>query len=243
MNIVCPNCRESYIFDFDKIDYEYIAKTNQEASDFLTGEIDQINNIINICEKDSINSINQLRNIKTNILSLIDKIKDCIIEIDHLRAVFKDIKENRIPKTNIERYNIRGTQGWENHMAEALFNKQYKNGDVYNSILIKAAIVGHNGMFLAYSSNFHLEPFEFEKLKIIFSKEDNNSFKTLRLEGEDYEISNYKPGISVDVKKGNKGGTIAITKKGYIIGIFNSTFEYRLNGVKLKQIWIYAIKL
>ena len=31
MKIVSPSCRESYIFDFDKIDYEYIAKKYQEA--------------------------------------------------------------------------------------------------------------------------------------------------------------------------------------------------------------------
>lgn len=235
MKIVCPNCRESYIFDFDKIDYEYIAKTNQETSDFLTGEIDQINNIINICEKDTINSINQLKNIKTNILSLIDKIKDCIFEIDNLCAVFKDIKENRIPKSNIERGNIKGIQGWENYVANALFNQMYKNGDVYNDILIKAAIVGQEGKFWAYSSNFHLQPFEYEKIKIIFSKEENNSFKTLMLEGENYEISSYKPGFSVDIKRENMGGTIARTKKSYIIGIFNSNVDYRLNGVKKKQ--------
>ena len=235
MKIVCPNCRESYIFDFDEIDYELIAKTNQEARDFLNGEIDQINNIINICEKDTINSINQLRNIKTNILSLIDKIKDCIVEMNNMRAVFKDIKENRIPKSNVEDYNVKGSKGWESIVANTLFNKQYENGDIYNSILIKAALVGHNGIFWAYSSNFHLDPYEFEKLKIIFSKEENNSSKTLSFEGDDYEICNYKPGISFDIQRGNTGGTIAKTKMAYIIGIFNSNAEYRLNGVKQKQ--------
>ena len=93
----------------------------------MTGEIDQINNIINICEKDTINSITQLRNIKTNIASLIDKINVCIVEINNIRAVFKDIKENRIPKSDVEEYNVKGSKGLVDFVANFLFNKQFQN--------------------------------------------------------------------------------------------------------------------
>ena len=47
MKIICPNCRESYIFDLDSINIEPISKAVIETRDFLKGEINQINNIIN----------------------------------------------------------------------------------------------------------------------------------------------------------------------------------------------------
>ena len=146
---------------------------------------------------------------------------DGISVLNDIYDTFKDIKQNKIPKDIIERYNIRGE--WKPYVAYALFSRQYANGDVYNDILIKAAILGENGVFWSYSSNFHLEPFEFMKLKLIFElKEENKIPKNFRFEGdEDYEIKNFKPGISFDIQKGDIGGTIAKTKKSFIFGIFN----------------------
>ena len=75
------------------------------------------------------------------------------------------------------------------------------------------------------------------KLKLIFElKEENKIPKNFRFEGdEDYEIKNFKPGISFDIQKGDIGGTIAKTKKSFIFGIFNSKVDYALNGKKGKQ--------
>ena len=235
MKIICPNCRESYIFDLDSINIEPISKAVIETRDFLKGEIDQINNVINICEKDTMNSINQLKNIKSNTESVIEKMDDCISVLNDIYDTFKDIKQNKIPKDIIERYNVRGT--WKSFVANLLFSRQYANYDVYVDILIKAAILGEDGVFWSHSSNFHLEPFELMKLKLIFElKEENKIPKNFRFEGdEDYEIKNFKPGISFDIQKGDIGGTIAKTKKSFIFGIFNSKVDYALNGKKGKQ--------
>ena len=166
MKIICPNCRESYIFDLDSINIEPISKAFIETRDFLKGEIDQINNVINICDSDTMNSVNQLKNIRINTESVIEKMDDCISVLNDIYDTFKDIKQNKIPKDYFEKYNLKGQ--WKSFVANALFNKQYENGDIYNDILIKAAILGENGAFWSYSSNFHLEPFELMKLKLIF---------------------------------------------------------------------------
>ena len=62
-----------------------------------------------------------------------------------------------------------------------LFSNLDKSGNRYHNILTKAALVGVNGTFWAYSSNFHLYPFQFEKIKQIFEK-DVDIDKTVLLE-------------------------------------------------------------
>ena len=232
MKILCPNCRESYIIDFDIIINNFfdVFKSNIEIQNFLEGEIDQINNIINICEKDTINSINQLKNIKNNIESLQNKLNDTLDKFRKMADTLVNIEKNQTPKTNIERFNVKGEEGWKNFVSEALFNKQYKNGDIFNDILMKAALVGDNGTFWSYSSNFHLSPSEFQKLKYFFNqKTENNNIKKLPLEGKEYEIINYKPGILVELKNCREteiGATIAKTKIGFVFGFFNSKIYF-----------------
>ena len=137
--------------------------------------------------------------------------------------------------TNEELYNVKGE--WKAYVAQELFNKQYESESklIYNNILIKGAIVGNNGAYWAYSSNFDLQPGQFQNIKEIFNQKTNNNIKTLKLGSEMYELLNYKPNISIDFKSGDIGGTIAKSNIAYVFGIFNSKIKYRLNGEERKQ--------
>ena len=235
MNIVCPNCRECVLLDLHKLNIVNPVTSLIEIQDSLKGELDQIDNVINIIDKDPVNSKNQIKNIKENIIFQINKLIENIKEI---YKAYEDIKKNNIPKDNIELHNIKGEQGWDIFVANALFNTQNENGDIFNNILVKAALVGENGLFWSYSSNFHLDPFEFEKIKNIFNlktEKENDFPKKLNFERKTYDIINHKQGTFLDIKNGDIGGTIAKSKKSYIFGFFNSNVNFRLNGKEDKQ--------
>ena len=85
-------------------------------------------------------------------------------------------------------------------MAHSLFSYKDISGDLYHSILTKASLVGTNGEFWAYSSNFHLSPFQFEKIKLIFEK-DVDITKKVKLEDRDYKIINFKYNFFIDLEK------------------------------------------
>ena len=115
-----------------------------------------------------------------------------------------------------------------------LFSKIDKSGKIYHNILTKAALVGVNGAFWAYSSNFYLSPFQFEKIKHIFEK-DADINKIVLLEEKEYKIINRKKNFSTDLEDGDVGATIAKTKIGFVSGFFNTKINYTINGKEEKQ--------
>jgi len=228
----CPSCGEAYSIncEFEKINDIYSSNIENNAS--LIGLKSQIESMIRDINSNikTINIINQLKNFNIIINNIIENNNKSNVNLNQIKDIFNNNMENM---SNSELYNVKGK--WSAFVAEELFNKQYESKDIYNNILIKAAIVGNNGAYWAYSSNFDLQPYEFQKIKEIFNQNTNNSIKTLELGSEKYEILNYKQNISIDFKSGDIGGTISKSNKAYVFGIFNSKRKYRLNGGEREQ--------
>ena len=230
----CPSCGEFYsvICEMEKIDDLYSSNLeNNNSLNGLKSQIDSMIRDINTNIKKE-NIINQLKNFNIIINNIIENNNKNNVNIKYIKNKFSNNMENI---TNAELYNVKGK--WKDFVAESLFNKQYESESkrIYNNILIKGAIVGNNGAYWAYSSNFDLQPYQFQNIKEIFNQKTNNSIKTLELGSEIYELLNYKQNISIDFKSGDIGGTIAKSNKAYIFGIFNSKIKYRLNGEERKQ--------
>ena len=120
---------------------------------------------------------------------------------------------------------------WSDYIKNCLINKKYDE-DIYNDILIGAAIFGLNGTFWACTKNDW--KLEFDKLKSIFS-EKSISYKQVMINGKSYEITKYNEGLSIGFKAGKQGGTIARTNLSFIIGIYDENKFYRKNGEEKNQ--------
>ena len=233
MKIKCPICKAYNFLKLDELNINDILKSNIEVKDFLVGEIAQINNIINICGTDTMNSINQLKNIKSNINTLVEKIEDTISSIKDIENIIEDIKKNPIPKmVGISNFKY---SKWSDYILKFLFNSEDTNENIYDNMLIKATIFGKDAKLWACTANFNLSESEYEKIVNFLEQPQKDEIKQLDIDGTIYEINNYISGTSAELKSGDIGGTIFKTKKGYIIGIFDSKVDYTLNGYKNKQ--------
>ena len=241
MSTNCPFCGEYFITYFQDKEIENMLDLNLESNDILIGLKNQIKTMINDMKNNQIN--NKLEEIKNIIIILDSVLKNINNNIDNLRNIDNIIKQNnKKPLSISQRHHIKGSNSWDKFVANCLFNKKYEDKDdteIYNNILTKAAIVGNNGAYWAYSSNFIMTPFQYEKIKDFFSKETNCDIQTLEIDDKDYEIINYKPGVSLDLKEknneGKEGGTIAKMNEGYVFGFFNSNVDYKLNGISDNQ--------
>ena len=233
MKIKCPYCKAYNFLKLDKININHIHKSNIEIKDFLVGEVAQINNIINICETDTINSINQLKNIKSNINSLVEKIEDTISEIKDIENEIEYIKKNPIPKM-IGMKDLE-YKSWGDYIKKYLFTSEDMNNNIYENILIKAHIFGKDSKLWACTKNFNLNVSEYEKIINLFEQTNTGEIKQLDIGGVVYDLDNYNPGISVDLKSGDIGGTIAKSKAGFIIGIYDPKEDCIMNELKIKQ--------
>ena len=115
-------------------------------------------------------------------------------------------------------------------------NKEDREGNVYNNILTKAAIVGDNGGFWAFTSNFHLTPYDFEIIKKVFKqKMKMNKNDKISLEDREYKIVNIEENLSIDFEDGEFGGTIDKTNNCFIFGFFNKKINCWIKGEKHKH--------
>ena len=241
MSTKCPFCGEYFVTYFQDKEIENMLNLNLETNNILIGLKSQIKTMVNDMKNNQVN--NKLEEIKNIIIILDSVLKNLNNNIDNLRNIDNIIKQNnKKPLSNSQRHHIKGSNSWDKFVAECLFNKKYEDNDdikIYNNILTKAALVGNNGAYWAYSSNFIMSPFQYEKIKAFFNKESNCDIQTLTIDDKDFEIINYKPGISLDLKEknneGKEGGTIAKINKGYIFGFFNSNVNYKLNGILNSQ--------
>ena len=213
-----------------------LISSNLDNNDSLLGIKKQIENIINDINIDNKKNylIPQFKNITIIIENIISKINKNIQVLKNFNYILNGKNNFHDSWDNIKIYNIKGNEDWKKYLAHLLFSNEDKSGNVYHNILTKAAIVGINGAFWSYSSNFHLSPFQFEKIKLIFEK-DINVNSTLLLEEREYKIINSKKNFSIDLEDGELGATIAKTNIGFVIGFFNSKVNYTINDQEKKQ--------
>ena len=123
---------------------------------------------------------------------------------------------------------------WATYIYNGLLNKEDTDGNIYNDILVEAAIIGLNGVIWSHTENLSLNAGEIETLNNIFN-ERTSSVSSISISNKKYEIVNYKQGFSIDFTFDEEGGTIAKTNLSFIVGLYNKNKFYRLNGEKHNQ--------
>ena len=226
-----PSCNDSLTNIFDIQEINDLLISNENSKDILSGIKSQIDTMINNKASSETNQLKNINILLANVLTIID---ENIYKLKNINDKLDENYEKKKSLSNIERHHIKGSKGWENYLAEKLFNTQFENGDIYNNILTKALMIGNNGAFWAYSSNINISPFQFDKIQKLFNQ-NSITDKEIELEDKIYTIINYKPKISLDLKEGENGATIAKTNLVYIFGFFNFNNNYKLNGEPNKQ--------
>lgn len=122
---------------------------------------------------------------------------------------------------------------WSDFIKNMLLNKIY-NDHIYNNILSAAALFGLDGTLWASTTNLSNNKIDINAIKEIFSNKAN-SIKSITLNNKIYEITNINEGFSIDFKADINGGTIARTNLGFVIGIYDQTLYYRIDGEKKNQ--------
>ena len=125
---------------------------------------------------------------------------------------------------------------WADYINNALINKS-ANGHVYNNVLTEAAIIGHDGAEWAKTTGLSIKPDEINKLNDLF-KQSSNSTPSIMLGGKKYQVTHYETNeknVSVYLKIKDGGATVAKTGKAFIIGVYNTTKNYKYDGKELPQ--------
>ena len=236
--IKCPFCREKYTIDFDYQVLSQLIESNRNHIENLRKVRNEIDNIMNDTNNEAIKKINfQIK----DIINTLDKLTQDVDQdnniIKGLYAMFNYKTTNTEDLSIEDQLNIKGKDNWKKHVAYSLINKLYKEENLtYNDMLQKAALIGKDGTYWAYSANFNIQPFEFLVIRDLFRLKEIEK-KTLLLEGIEYKIVNYKSEFSMDLmqENGEIGATIGKINKGFVFGFFNSNLFYSKNEEKGKQ--------
>ena len=122
---------------------------------------------------------------------------------------------------------------WAPYINNALINKS-ANGHVYNNVLTEAAIIGHDGAEWAKTAGLSIKPDEINKLNDLFKQSSNNT-PSIMLGGKKYQVTHYETNAFVYLKIKDGGATVAKTGKAFIIGVYNTTKNYKYDGKELPQ--------
>ena len=122
---------------------------------------------------------------------------------------------------------------WADYINNALINKS-ANGHVYNNVLTQAAIIGHDGAEWAKTAGLSIKPDEINKLSDLFKQSSNNT-PSIMLGGKKYQVTHYETNAFVYLKIKDGGATVAKTGKAFIIGVYNTTKNYKYDGKELPQ--------
>ena len=122
---------------------------------------------------------------------------------------------------------------WADYINNALINKS-ANGHVYNNVLTEAAIIGHDGAEWAKTAGLSIKPDEINKLNDLFKQSSNNT-PSIMLGGKKYQVTHYETNAFVYLKIKDGGATVAKTGKAFIIGVYNTTKNYKYDGKELPQ--------
>ena len=122
---------------------------------------------------------------------------------------------------------------WADYINNALINKS-ANGHVYNNVLTQAAIIGHDGAEWAKTAGLSIKPDEINKLNDLFKQSSNNT-PSIMLGGKKYQVTHYETNAFVYLKIKDGGATVAKTGKAFIIGVYNTTKNYKYDGKERPQ--------
>ena len=212
-----------------------------DANNFING-VEKIKKGIH--GKIDLNFYNEnLQNMIDSLLKLNDKERPNIEEVYNL--ITKKISLNEFKKMPIpdffgykiqlgeKRLSKNGDPGWKVFIDNQLLNKK-KNGNIYTNILIDAGIIGFDGKPWFCTQGIQLNNEEIENLKNILVNK-SSSQTTLKINGKNYQITNYNKGLSISFKLDNIGGTIAKTYLALIIGIYDQNKFYKIDGQEKNQ--------
>ncbi len=234
----CPHCKEDVFSDLNANEINNVLSSITNINESLLGIKKQIENII----KNDINRNNQNNDLASQLKNITIILDNSINENDNnsetLRNTIKILNVGRPFKDSrddVKLFNIKGNDDWKTYITNFLMNNNTIFGnDIYNNILTKAALVGVGGGFWAYTSNFHISPYNFEVLKKIFENGMDKK-KEVFLGDNKFKIVDFKKDFSIDLEEGECGGTIAKSKIGFIFGFYNSKVYYKINGKEKKQ--------
>ena len=202
---------------------EHIINNIKKNSD----EIIKLNNLFDkIVVKNNVNKKNVNAN-KPQIPGVSQINKTNLINASDSKV---DIYKNIIPDPES------GNGSWGFYIKNFLIHYQDDDNNIYDNILTKAAIIGKGGEEWATTDNFKFKKDEIKNINNIFNKNINlDKTRDIVLDGQKYQIINYKNNFSIEIKNGDYGGTIAVINKAYIFGFFNSNVKYSLNGKEKNQ--------
>jgi len=234
----CPHCKEDLFSDLNPNEINNVLSSITNINESLLGIKKQIENII----KNDINRNNQNNDLASQLKNITIILDNSINENNNnsetLRNTIKILNVGRPFKNSgdyAKIFNIKGNDDWKAYITNFLMNNNTIFGnDIYNNILTKAALVGVGGGFWAYTSNFHMSPYNFEVLKKIFENGMDKK-KEVFLGDNKFKIVDFKKDFSIDLEEGECGGTIAKSKIGFIFGFYNSKVYYKINGKEKKQ--------
>ena len=199
---------------------EHIINNIKKNSD----EMIKLNNLFDkIVVKNNVNKKNVNAN-QPQIPDVSQIIKTNLINISHSKV---DIYKNIIPDPE---------SGWGIYIKKRLIHYEDDDNNIYDNTLTKAAMIGRDGAEWARTDNFKIKDDEIKNLIKIFNKNINlDKTRDIVLDGQKYQIINYKNNFSIEIKNGDYRGTIAVTYKLFIFGFFNSNVKYSLNGKEKNQ--------
>ena len=203
---------------------EHIINNIKKNSD----EMIKLNNLFDkIVVKNNVNK----RNIKSNKQQIQDAFQINKTNLIIASNPKVDIYKNIIPDPDPESENR-----WGLFIKKRLIHYEDDDNNIYDNILTKAAMIGRDGAEWARTDNFKIKDDEIKNLIKIFKKNINLDItRDIVLDGQKYQIINYKNNFSIEIKNGEYGGTIAVTNKVFIFGFFNSNVKYSLNGKEKNQ--------
>ena len=212
--------------------------------------INQLNNVIIMIEH-IINNIKKNSDEMIKLNNLFDKIvvknnvnkKNVNANKPQIPDVSQINKTNLInasnPKVDIYKNIIPDPESGDNwgiYIKKHLIHYEDDDNNIYDNILTKAAMIGKDGREWARTDNFKFKKDEIKNLNNIFNKNINlDKTRDIVLDGQKYQIINYKNNFSIEIKNGDYRGTIAVTNMAYIFGFFNSNVKYSLNGKEKNQ--------
>jgi len=207
------------------------------------------NNIINLINKivSGVHGKFDLNYYNDNLQNLIDLLlrineKERPNVEEAFKLITKKITSNESKKMSIPdnfgymiqvREKPKSENRWIDWVEKALINKKM-NGQIYNNILIVAAIIGFDGTIWTCTVGFQIKKEEIENLKKIISDKQNSTTSFI-INNKNYQITNYNKGFSISFVLDNEGGTIAKTTMAFIIGIYDKNKFYRINGEEKNQ--------
>ena len=160
-----------------------------------------------------------------------------LIENNNTKKNINTTKMNNAEKetsNTIKNISTEKKTSWGDYIKICLINKKDCSGNIYNNVLVEAAIIGFNGAEWARTEGITVSKEEVNTLNKLFNQNESNEIISIYLGGKKYQVI-HKDYYSVYLKMKDRGATVAKTNHAFIIGIFDYYKYYKYNGKELPQ--------